>query len=143
MPFSDPTHPPLCWRNTWMVPYKKKNPQTKGKYFAKHLFCILAKHIFTLSETQKMHLTNILLLNAAINLGQTFFDYLVTLLAYLAKNRHRSFWIVNTGNAQFLISKIYRELQIVPEIPFTNVLVHCYVNLYSTTSWPSSLSLTQ
>ena len=21
LPFSDPTHPPLCWRNTWMVPY--------------------------------------------------------------------------------------------------------------------------
>ena len=20
MPFSDPTHPPLCWRNTWMIP---------------------------------------------------------------------------------------------------------------------------
>ena len=20
LPFSDPTHPPLCWRNTWMVP---------------------------------------------------------------------------------------------------------------------------
>ena len=22
LPFSDPTHPPLCWRNTWMVPYQ-------------------------------------------------------------------------------------------------------------------------
>ena len=22
LPFSDPTHPPLWWRNTWMVPYQ-------------------------------------------------------------------------------------------------------------------------
>ena len=26
LPFSDPTHPPLWWRNTWMVPYVLNHP---------------------------------------------------------------------------------------------------------------------
>ena len=113
--------------------YKKKFPQTKGKYFAEHLFCFLAKHIFTLSETQKMHLTNILVLNAAIILGQFLFSYLVTLLVYFAKNRHRSFWIpVTLSSLSAKYTESYNE--IVSEIPFTNALVHCYVNIYSTTN---------
>ena len=29
--FSNPTHPPLWWRNTWMVPFKK-NCYTKKKF---------------------------------------------------------------------------------------------------------------
>ena len=39
--FFDPTHPPLCWRNTWMVP--------NGKKFAS--INILAGNAAVLTET--------------------------------------------------------------------------------------------
>ena len=32
--FSDPTHPPLCWRDTWMVPYNKSTVEILQNFVA-------------------------------------------------------------------------------------------------------------